>query len=97
MINVPRGHAVIFTSALNHAGGNNIEHVPGMDSTIYLYRLFAYIVSDETDFPNSKIKLTEACEVGNADDDSNLKIGGHIKKGGREFKQKFSVVMSTEI
>ena len=88
VINVPRGHAVIFTSARNHAGGNDIEHVPGMDSTVYLYRLFAYIVSDETDFPNSTIKLTEVCEVGKADDDSNLKIGGHTKKGRERGQTK---------
>jgi hypothetical protein len=41
--------------------------------------------------------LTEACEVGNADDDSNLKIGGHAKKGRERVQTKLSVMMSTEI
>ncbi len=39
----------------------------------------------------------EACEVENADDDSNLKNGGHTKKGERQLKQTNSVMMSTEI
>ena len=47
-----------------------------MYSTVYLYRLFAYIVSDATDFPSDntpKVKLPEAGEVGNVDDDPNGK------------------------
>jgi len=87
VINVPSGNAVIFTSALNHAGGNNITHVPKMDSTVYLYWLFAYIVSDATDFPSDntpKVKLPEAGELRNVDDDPNGKnafvLSGRTKK-----------------
>jgi hypothetical protein len=32
--------------------------------------------------------LTEFCEVGKADDDSNLKIGGHTKKGRERVQTK---------
>jgi hypothetical protein len=95
VINVPSGNAVIFTSALNHAGGNNIMHVPRLDSTVYLYRLFAYIVSDVSDFPSAntpKVKLPEACEVGNADDVTISKkafvSSGHTKKGRERVKTK---------
>jgi hypothetical protein len=42
--NVPIGHAAIFSSALSHCGGEN-----GTDD--YVYRLFAYVVSDDFDYP----------------------------------------------
>jgi hypothetical protein len=43
-VNVPIGHAAIFSSALSHCGGDN-----GTDE--YVYRLFAYVVSDDFDYP----------------------------------------------
>jgi hypothetical protein len=45
---VRSGHAIAFTNELFHAGGANLT-----GKTIY--RLFAYIVSDEKDYPNSKV------------------------------------------
>jgi hypothetical protein len=41
---VPIGHAAIFSSALSHCGGDN-----GTED--YVYPLFAYVVSDEVDYP----------------------------------------------
>jgi hypothetical protein len=43
-VNVPIGHAAIFSSALSHCGGEN-----GTDD--YVYRLFSYVVSDDLDYP----------------------------------------------
>ena len=43
-VNVPIGHAAVFSSALSHCGGEN-----GTDD--YVYRLFAYVVSDDLDYP----------------------------------------------
>ena len=43
-VNVPVGHAAIFSSALSHCGGEN-----GTDD--YVYRLFSYVVSDDNDYP----------------------------------------------
>ena len=95
VIVVPRGNAVIFTSALNHAGGNNISYVPGQDTSVYLYRLFAYILSDVSDFPSAntpKVKLPEAGEVGNADDvtisQNAIISSGHTKKGRERVQTK---------
>ena len=45
---VDSGQAVLFTSSLRHAGGSNGTNG---DNT-WKYRLFAYIVSDEADFPS---------------------------------------------
>ena len=47
-ITVRSGHAIAFTNELFHAGGGNTTN-----KTIYC--LFAYIVSDENDYPNSKV------------------------------------------
>ncbi len=42
------GQAIVFPSSLRHAGGSN-----GTSSdTTYKYRLFAYIVSEESDYPS---------------------------------------------
>ncbi len=43
MVCVPIGHAAIFSSALSHCGGDN-------RTEDYVYRLFAYVVSDEVDY-----------------------------------------------
>ncbi len=46
---VPIGHAAIFSSALSHCGGEiGIED--------YVYRLFAYVVLDEVDYPQGVIE-----------------------------------------
>ena len=47
-ITVRSGHAIAFTNELFHAGGENMTKKT-------IYRLFAYIVSDEKDYPNSKV------------------------------------------
>ena len=47
---VDSGHAVVFTNALKHAGGANL--VPQVDiQDPYVYRLFAYVVSNPVDYP----------------------------------------------
>jgi hypothetical protein len=43
-VNVPIGHAAIFSSALSHCGGENA-------TDDYVYRFFAYVVSDDVDYP----------------------------------------------
>lgn len=45
---VESGQAVLFTNEQLHAGGPNRE-------TRTVYRLFAYVVSDEADFPNAEV------------------------------------------
>ena len=46
---VPIGHAAIFSSALSHCGVDN-----GTED--YVYCLFAYVVSDEVDYPQGEIE-----------------------------------------
>ena len=46
-IYVKRGHAILFTSSLRHAGGSNGE----ANDNSYKYQLFAYIVLEESDYP----------------------------------------------
>ena len=43
---VNKGHAIAFTDELFHAGGDN-------STKKEIYRLFAYVVSDEKDYPNN--------------------------------------------
>ena len=45
---VNKGHAIAFTDELFHAGGDN-----GTNRAIY--QLFAYVVSDEKDYPNNTV------------------------------------------
>ena len=45
---VERGQAIIFTNEQLHAGGPN--HEPRM-----VFRLFAYVVSNEADYPNKEV------------------------------------------
>ncbi len=45
---VERGQAIIFTNEQLHAGGPNRE-------TRQVYRLFAYVVSNEADYPNIEV------------------------------------------
>ena len=59
-VNVPVGHAAIFSSALSHCGGEN-----GTDN--YVYLLFAYVVSDDIDYPE--------CEM-----ESNIKDDSCVQK-----------------
>jgi len=46
-LHVPSMHAVLFSSALNHAGGFNPSDSPNQ----YIYQIFAYVVSNEADYP----------------------------------------------
>ncbi len=46
---VPIGHAAFFSSKLSHGGGEN-----GTED--YVYHLFAYVVSDEVDYPQGVIE-----------------------------------------
>ncbi len=48
-VSVPIRHAAIFSSALSHCGGDN-----GTED--YVYSLFAYVVSDEVDYPQGVIE-----------------------------------------
>ena len=45
---VNKGHAIAFTDELFHAGGDN-------STKKEIYRLFAYVVSDEKDYPNNMV------------------------------------------
>jgi hypothetical protein len=45
---VNKGHVIAFTDELFHAGGDNITNRT-------IYRLFAYVVSDEKDYPNNMV------------------------------------------
>ena len=45
---VNKGHAIAFTDELFHAGGENSTNREN-------YRLFAYVVSDERDYPNNMV------------------------------------------
>jgi hypothetical protein len=46
-LHVQRGQAVVFTSSFCHSGGSNYTN----DPMGYVYRLFVYIVSLESDYP----------------------------------------------
>ena len=50
---VAKGEAVLFTSSLRHAGGSNGTK----DDKTWKYRLFAYIVSEQSDFPSEVTRL----------------------------------------
>jgi hypothetical protein len=45
---VNKGHVIAFTDELFHAGGDN-------STKREIYRLFAYVVSDEKDYPNNMV------------------------------------------
>ncbi len=45
---VNKGHAIVFTDELFHAGGDNITNRT-------IYRLFAYVASDKKDYPNNMV------------------------------------------
>ncbi len=49
MVRVPIGHAAFFSSALSHCGGGN-------RTEDYIYRLFAFVVSDEVNYPQRGIE-----------------------------------------
>ncbi len=44
---VNRGQAIVFSSSFRHSGGSNYT----INQTGYVYQLFAYIVSSESDYP----------------------------------------------
>jgi hypothetical protein len=78
---VPSGHAVLFTSGLNHAGGKSVTDE-------YSYRLFAYIVSDKVDHPSevaTRIKIPNYVSIGSANEDTNGE-GEHTMRG-RQTKE----------
>jgi hypothetical protein len=45
---VNRGQVIVFCSSYCHAGGSNYS----INQTGYAYRLFAYIVLSESDYPS---------------------------------------------
>ncbi len=47
-LTVRKGHAIVFSNKLFHAGGDN-------NTWETIYRLFAYIVSNEKDYPNNMV------------------------------------------
>ncbi len=47
-LHVNRGQAVVFSSSFCHSGGSNYL----IEQTGYVYQLFAYIVSAESDYPS---------------------------------------------
>jgi hypothetical protein len=47
-LTVRKGHAIVFTNKLFHAGGAN-------NTGKTIYRLFGYIVSNEEDYPNNRV------------------------------------------
>ena len=47
-LRVNGGHAIAFTNELFHAGGES-------NTAKFNYRLFAYIVSNEEDYPNNQV------------------------------------------
>jgi hypothetical protein len=50
---VAKGEAILFTSSLRHAGGSN----GNKEDKTWKYRLFAYIVSEVSDFPSEVTRL----------------------------------------
>ena len=74
---VERGQAVIFTNEQLHAGGPNRE-------TRQVYRLFAYVVSNEADYPNSEVypdtkRRQDKIDTALLDDGQR----GHLRSSGR--------------
>jgi hypothetical protein len=47
-LSVNRGQAVVFSSSFCHSGGSNYT----INQMGYVYQLFAYIVSSESDYPS---------------------------------------------
>ncbi len=64
---VPIGHAAFFSSALSHCGGAN-----GTDD--YVYCLFAYIVSNDVNYPIGTIER-------DCDDDNGKRVEGSRDEG----------------
>ncbi len=64
---VPISHAAIFSSALSYCGGTN-----GTDD--YIYRLFAYVVSNDVDYPVGAIER-------DCDDDNGKRVEGSRDEG----------------
>ena len=74
---VVRGQAIIFTNEQLHAGGPNRENRT-------VYRLFAYVVSDEADFPNTEVYPdTERRREKIATAILDNKQRGHLRCSGR--------------
>jgi hypothetical protein len=64
---VPIGHAAIFSSALSHCGGAN-----GTDD--YVYHLFAYVVSNDVNYPIGRIER-------DCDDNNGKRVEGSRDEG----------------
>ncbi len=47
-LHINMGQAVVFSSSFHHSGGSNYT----IEQTGYVYQLFAYIVSLESDYPS---------------------------------------------
>jgi len=83
-LHVPSGHGIVFTSLLNHAGGAN-ECADKGDESKYVYRLFAYIVSDMSHYPaetGTRITIPDAIskEKNEKYDDLLLQRNSHMMK-----------------
>ncbi len=63
---VPSGHAVVFTNALNHSGGTNIRTVAKGEDP-YVYKLFAYVMSNPVDYQPGGGKIKPIFETGDDD------------------------------
>jgi hypothetical protein len=95
-MHVPSGHGIVFTSTLNHAGGANVC-ADAEDKSKYVYRLFAYIVSDRSHYPaETGIRITipdvpnkdneKTIDFGQSDDMTNVR--GHTIKGRQLIAMK---------
>jgi len=74
---VERGQAIIFTNEQLHAGGPNRE--PRM-----VFRLFAYVVSNEADYPNKEVypnTLRRQDKISAAQSDDGQR--GYLRSSGR--------------
>jgi hypothetical protein len=74
---VERGQAIIFTNEQLHAGGPNCE--PRM-----VFRLFAYVVSNEADYPNKEVypnTLRRQDKISAAQSDDGQR--GYLRSSGR--------------
>lgn len=78
---VERGQAVVFTNEQLHSGGPNKEKR-------MVYRLFAYLVSDEADYPNAEVypdtkRRQDRMDIARCDDGRRP----HLRSSGRSRGQ----------
>ena len=82
-LHVPSGHGIVFTSLLNHAGGAN-ECADEGDESKYVYRLFAYIVSDISHYPaetGTRITIPDAISKEKNEKYNDTGVIGHTMAG----------------